>query len=156
MGILACVSLTFFSYGSWRGAERMELFLERNYHLQLQSCFAVITAFITRNDNMDVPSFQNIPLINTAGTEPGDMYWLLKIIHLLKATFSKFNLLRKKNKTGYIHIFSNNPHVYEEIEGLINVFLWCSWFLCLIHWAFSTNVLLHIKMLLFLSMSHNI
>lgn len=52
----------------------MALFLECNYHLQLQSSSADIAAFITRNDNMCVPSFQNIPLINTAGTEPGDTF----------------------------------------------------------------------------------
>lgn len=56
----------------------MVLFLECNYHLELQSSFADIAAFITRNDNiyiyMYVRCFQNIPLINTAGTEPGDRF----------------------------------------------------------------------------------
>lgn len=52
----------------------MVLFLECNYHLELQSSFADIAAFITQNDNMYVAGFQNIPLINTAGTKPGDMF----------------------------------------------------------------------------------
>lgn len=54
-----------------RGVERMVLFLECNYHF---SSFADIAAFITQNDNMYVPGFQNIPLINTAGTKPGVMF----------------------------------------------------------------------------------